>query len=564
MKKLFLILILLGLFSFSYAQQGKYVRKSVSSVETVLIKPGALEGINNFDYDFFDKLIDFYIETDRFDYNVLPEPIIQNFKTEMDSKKKWTTEEVSKVLKKTVVKKILEILNSNDVKQARGIALKDEAAFQSFAATKAKSLGLTAKELETLMNSAYIYLTYITSMKQSVSDGKISVSIKGGIIWYHVKIAPDFSVSVNQVVAQKSSARSFISHAVTDKNGAVLYYKFTFGKEVYKTTEALCAQYNAMLAWAKNLGVKTKKIAAFKLSGQIVEAKGRVYSVPIGFKEGVHLDNGYDIVEFVEDKNGNEKKKIVGYGRVIHTGNNLKNPNDYTKIRQYIGKKQSPGVLLFERPRLGISISLNPYYMLEMEVPKNATKSEYFSEISILGEDATTSVGADLIFSYNLAPIIGVTQTFFDLDVAYGVPLVKYNTDVSGYSSTLSLYGGFSKKMWFTRSNLNLNFAGGIDMLHIAGEMYSDDYTYSVGAWGAKANANLEYLLTPDWRFGVGAGYKYGLEPTSVKFNDNEEKISGVYEDINLGGISLNLTLSYDLSSLPINLFGWLDPLKKY
>ena len=42
---------------------------------------------------------------------------------------------------------IVEILNNPDVVKNRGAALKDESALQSFAATKAKSLGLDRKSV---------------------------------------------------------------------------------------------------------------------------------------------------------------------------------------------------------------------------------------------------------------------------------------------------------------------------------------------------------------------------------------------------------------------------------
>ncbi|MCD6102325.1 MAG: hypothetical protein J7J77_04675, partial [Candidatus Cloacimonetes bacterium] len=179
MKRTILFFCFFVLFSINlkslFAQQGKYQRKSISSVETVWIKPGALQSLK-FDYDFFDKMIDYYVEVERFDYNVLPEKLLINFREQANALTEITPDKISDVLENTVVKEIVDILNSPDVKKNRGIALKDEAAFQTFAATKAKSLGLTIKELEALMNSAYIYLPYISSAKQEVEKKSITVT----------------------------------------------------------------------------------------------------------------------------------------------------------------------------------------------------------------------------------------------------------------------------------------------------------------------------------------------------------------------------------------------------
>ena len=160
-KTIAVVIILTGLGCVLSAQQGKYVRKSVSSLESVWFKPGSVGGLQ-FDSKTFDKFIDFYIEVERFDYNVLPDNLIQDFRREANSIEEVSADAISEVLQNTVTSKIVEILNDPDVMKERGTALKDEAAFQSFAATKAKSLGLTTEELKTLMNSAYIYLPFIS------------------------------------------------------------------------------------------------------------------------------------------------------------------------------------------------------------------------------------------------------------------------------------------------------------------------------------------------------------------------------------------------------------------
>ena len=178
-----IILSLLISFSCLFSQQGKYTRKSVSSLESVWIKDGG----SNFDYKTFDKFIDFYVEVERFDYNVLPDNMLKEFRSEAKSKSEITPESLAEVLESTVVTKIVEILNNPDVVKNRGTALKDESAFQTFAATKAKSLGLTADELAILMNSAYIYLPFISSMTQKVEGSDVSIEIRGGLIWWQIK-----------------------------------------------------------------------------------------------------------------------------------------------------------------------------------------------------------------------------------------------------------------------------------------------------------------------------------------------------------------------------------------
>ena len=183
MKKYFVLTItLISLVAFVFPQQGEYTRKSVSSLESVWIKDGALQGVSNFDYTTFDKFIDFYVEVERFDYNVLPGEMLSDFRKEANSLSDFSVDALAGVLESTVAEKIVAILNDPDVMQARGTALKSESALQSFAATKAKSLGLTTEELATLMNSAYIYLPYIELLESVTEDNNISIGITGSLV----------------------------------------------------------------------------------------------------------------------------------------------------------------------------------------------------------------------------------------------------------------------------------------------------------------------------------------------------------------------------------------------
>ena len=103
MKKF--IILLMGL-CLLFGQQGEYVRKSISSLESIWFKPGSLSGLE-FDSKIFEKFIDFYVEVDRFDYNVLPGNLIQDFRREAKSIDSVSADALSKVLESTVTNKIV-------------------------------------------------------------------------------------------------------------------------------------------------------------------------------------------------------------------------------------------------------------------------------------------------------------------------------------------------------------------------------------------------------------------------------------------------------------------------
>ena len=127
---------------------------------------------------------------------------------------------------------------------------------------------------------------------------------------------------------------------------------------------------------------------------------------------------------------------------------------------------------------------------------------------------------------------------------------------------------------------------GGFDMFSMAGTITvstvsSTEYTYaySIMALGFGASVNYEMLLTPDLSFNIGAGYRLGLAPLSASITIDETEydltenyttyfpgkdFDETFEDLNLGGLGINLGINYALGELPINLFGFLDPLKKH
>ena len=584
MKKIIITSVLLVSVSLLIGQQGKYVRKSVSSLESVWFKPGSVAGLE-FDSKTFDKFIDFYVEIDRFDYNVLPGNLIQDFRREANSIDSVNADAISEVLERTVTSKIVDILNDPDVMQKRGTALKDESAFQSFAATKAKSLGLTTDELKTLMNSAYIYLPYIHSAKKETEDQYLSITIYGGILWWQLKVDGSGNASVEKVLEAKTSGLSSIDpNAKNPFTDEPLYKEFKFGNEKWSTTPEQYAQNDAMLAFCKNLGVKTKEIDAFKLSAQIVEASGRKYGFPLGFAEGVHLDDGFHIVEFEEDAEGNEVAVRKGFARVSKTGDNKEDRNNYTYAKQLMGRKVSEGTVVMEHPRLGMQARLNMgMTMGSLIKPEHTTLDPAYPllpyGIEVIEEDATSQLTGNLLFSYNLAPIIGVSQTFLDIDVGFGIPLINpddLNTDATAVPFVLSPYMGVTKKfggkMYFSGT-----FGGGVDMLNLAG-VYSYsyfgttvdyDFVISIMSPGVKLGGELGMMLTPDLLLVASANYKVGLAPLGgaftigdsdpIEFADLE-----TYKDLSLGGFTISLGVAYELGELPINLFGFLDPLKKH
>jgi hypothetical protein len=561
----------------AFAQQGKYVRKSVSSVESVWVKPGAIDFDVPFNYSFFDKMTEEYIEMSRFDYNNLPDTLLYEFRKQANQLETVNPETIKGVLEETVVQEILKILNDPEVKQARGQNLKSEADLESFAATKAKSLALTGEELKTLMNSAYIYLPYVDIVTDDVSkanvnammsqmvqgamgtddDDLIQVQIKGGIVWYKLNVAPDGTTDLDLI---KNTETEAIGSADETKNK-----KFRYGEETFNTSPLEYAFFDATQAWAKNLGVQTKEIKDFKLSAQIVEVVNDIYSLPIGRKEGVHMDDTFFLVENVQTDNGEVKEKRVGFVRVTDLGDNNEDPNNYSKAKHILGDKQNPGVVVRENPRYGMNLNFGVSGVSGISVlPKHTA---YLDGSYLIQEEAKAGIGVDVNFAYNLAPIVGKTQTFLNLNLGYKALSAE---STSGASNTPYLFNvglGISKKFWSGRFYGGLGGDVSYDGLGISGTYVGQDYSISFNTASFNIGGEAGMMIAPNWVLKAGIGYKLAMEPFSAswEWGDAEATIpvDGL-EDLKLGGLTFNVGLSYSLRQLPFNILGFLDGMKKY
>ncbi|MBN2830121.1 MAG: hypothetical protein JXR56_07365, partial [Candidatus Cloacimonetes bacterium] len=141
MKKIMIVfLLILAAFSL-VAEQGQYIRKSVSSVESIWMKPNS-GYMNDKERDFFDMMFKFYVEIPRFDFNSLPPSVIAKFVEESNKIDAISAGALASVMERTVALEISKILNDPEIQKARADGFKDEAAYMTFAATKGKSLGL--------------------------------------------------------------------------------------------------------------------------------------------------------------------------------------------------------------------------------------------------------------------------------------------------------------------------------------------------------------------------------------------------------------------------------------
>ncbi|PIO46931.1 MAG: hypothetical protein CMR00_13035 [[Chlorobium] sp. 445] len=87
-----------------YAQTRKYERKSITSLGTVLVKPGL-----SVDLGIVQNRLKAYLELPRFDFNVISENTVKEFRQKANQTD-LSPESIGSALKQTVVPKILRLL----------------------------------------------------------------------------------------------------------------------------------------------------------------------------------------------------------------------------------------------------------------------------------------------------------------------------------------------------------------------------------------------------------------------------------------------------------------------
>lgn len=563
-KRILLISLFTILIVCIFAQQGKYERKSISSVESVWLSAGA-RATADFDYRFFEKMVNLYIKVPRFDYNVLPDGSIRDFRKEANELSVINPTTLGKVMENTIAKDIGKLLSDPDIQRARGGDLEDESARIQLARVKGREYGLTEELIMRLMNSAYIYLPYISSISKNYENSIYTYTIQGGILWYRVHISSEGKATL--VLKQADTANGIGS---ADASKPKSYERFQVGSEILSTTPQQYAQYDAVQAWVKNLGVQMKRMPEFSLSAQIVERlPGNRFSANLGLREGVFLDDGFYLVDIYEDKNGELKKKTLGYGRIIKNADNRKEENREIRsiAKAYYGSGIMEGSLLMENPRLGIDLYVGMGPRFAMNIPQEASWAPYAGYV--FDSDCTSSFELDLGFAYNLAPIVGINQLFYDLELGYGLPIAEYNPNVeNAMAYTVSAYTGLTKKAWGGRQALDLSAKIGYDRFVTTTVYSGNDISIAANAFGVKLGLGYTYMLSANWLFNAGADLKLGTAPfsSSLTINDSDYDMGNIssHDDINLGGFKVQVGITHSLGQLPFNIFGWLDPFKKY
>jgi hypothetical protein len=581
-------LTLLVIFMFAAAVSQTYKKKVVSYVDKVLV-PSQFQ-LTADQTDYIERAVAKSINFERFSYAPLPDTVVASFRAEASGLKRYTPDDVKPVLNRTLAPQLLHVLDLNKELLSRQNLSETER--NTFLATKAKSAGLSASQLEAILNSGYFYIPFVEQYSHTVKrdvreekddKGKVTKKVPTtkyeyelalGLLWYKLNVDASNNVSVVFIGRSQGWKGGAISRS-SEKDGDP---SDSEDRKVFRdVVEVNC----------KNIGLETKRLDAFKLRGGVTEVSATGMRLSLGTREGVGLDDTYWIEENEETESGQIIKTRRGFVKVRSVGNNRKDPSATSYAQVITGTNYSAGLDATELPLLGINALLSfttfparvSTFNQTFAIPPSLVldNAQYDFGIKVLSE-SKPAVGAMAAVQMSLAHTANISELWFhvggnigitSVDGKFYVPTFNSSKQITGRDSvdigaslTGNISAGLVKKFYFRRYGLILQADVKYSLLRMSAkgkdETNSDDVTYKLtnGALGFDGRAGLEVYLSPTFSIGAAAEYDlYGVANSYTSLvsdkdnNDITKKTDITGPDIKYGGLGYYVWINYSLPS---------------
>jgi hypothetical protein len=495
---------------------------------------------------------------------------------------------VKPLLDRTLAPQLLQILDVNkELLSKQNLSEEDR---NTFLATKAQAAGMSASQLEAILNSGFFYIPYVDAYNRRVEKGYREVkndngkvirkiplkeyihSLQLGLLWYRLNVDRNNNGTVMFVgAAQGWKDEPIVRSAVHEDE--------TFeGKKIYDDgSEDLNAFKSAVDVSAFNIQVETKKMEAFRLTGEVTEATLFGVMLNLGNKEGVGLDDTYWVEELEETASGDVVKNKRGFVKIRQIGDNKSDETAASYAQTITGTNYSQGLSVTELPMLGVNgvVGLGTFSVGISTFDNTRTggfdlsdnSHNFFAKIN---SESKSALGAALSIQTDLANATRIPEFWVQLGGAVGITSVdgkviylnsaKNNAlDSSDIGPSLTGYVnlGVLKKFYFRRIGLLLqgDVKYALTHLSVAG---NDGSTYKLtnGNLGLDGRAGLEIYITPV--FSIGAGAEYNIFGTSSswsavvtdKDNRDTKNSNATGPDVKYSGLGVYFWVNYSLPSL--------------
>jgi hypothetical protein len=561
------------------ADSQTYKKKIVSYVDKVLV-PSQFR-FSSEETNYIKQAVAKSVSLERFNYAPLPENVVATFSAEASSLAKFSPEDVKPVLDRTLAPQLLRILDVNkELLSKQGLSETDR---NTFLATKAKAAGLSADQLEAILNSGYFYIPfvedYVHTVKSDVREekddkGKVTKKvpitaytheIKLGLLWYKLDVDRSNNASVafvGRALGWKLSAMSRSEEKDDDKKDNVDWKAFQ------EVVDVSC----------KNIGLETTRMEAFKLVGGVTETSATGLRLSIGTREGVGLDDTYWIEEMEETESGQIIKSKRGFVKVRNVGDNKKDQSATSYAQVITGTNYSAGLDATELPLLGlnalISFTFFPVKVSPYNLAATVWDSARYNPFSMkINSESKAAIGGMVALQMSLAHATNISELWFhagfnvgvtSIDGKFYVPKYQGGTDSLdiGASLTGSINAGLLKKFYFRRYGFLLQADVKFSLLKMSASgkdpVDNSDITYKFtnGALGFDVRGGLETYITPALSFGVAVEYNlfgvvnsYNAVVSDKDNNDITKKTDARGPDLSYGGLGYCVWVNYSIPS---------------
>lgn len=576
-KSVICLLLLCGIATTVSAQSGKpYKKKTVSFVDKVVVPANV--PLTPSQTDYIKKTVARNINFARFNYAALPDTVTASFSNEVGNVSRPTPEIIRPIMDKTLAPQLMQILDVN--KELLSKQNLSEADRNTFLATKAQAAGLSASQLEAILNSGFFYIPYADLYRRSIERGfreikndkgkvirripltEYTHSLQLGLLWYKLNVDRNNKASVVFVGAAQGWKGEPIVRSETHEGETL---------EGNKIDDDGTEDYNAFKAAVDvscfNIQLETKKMEAFRLIGEISEATFFGVTLNLGNKEGVGLDDTYWVEEFEESATGEIVKNKRGFVKIREVGDNKRDENATSYAQTITGSNYSQGLTLTELPLLGINalIGFGTFPVTVSPVVRTADFMKQAPNFYVrIKSESNTAYGASVSFQTDLANATKISELWGHIGGAVGLTsvdgaILTSNGDSVDIGASLTGYVnlGIVKKFYFRRFGLLFQADAKYAMTYISASG-KDDNTYKLtnGNFGLDGRAGLEIYLSPVFSIGGSAEYNvFGVSNSwSAVVTDKESKDTknsdAAGPDVEYSGVGVYFWINYSLPSL--------------
>jgi hypothetical protein len=514
-------------------------RKSISFVD-MLFYTSATERLNDAQRTVLLAEIESAVRLPRFDYNPLPEQYVGEFKARA-REEGLSIDRLGELVDETLSPHLLKVLDYH--KQARALP---EAERERFIVIKAKEDGVTAEDLERVMNAAYFFYPFVDELKVTQSGEKEKpvwrARLEAGVAWYHL-VYEGAETRIEFVGADRSQKSE--SASGEEK-------KFR-GKEVSLRDYAILS---ACEGFAENLEVRVRE--RFATHAPLEGIDGLWVAFRLGKREGIAVDTKFHIAEYYENEDGELERQNVGYAMARKIADNENDPEQLTRAKGIIGSGYETGMVAIEHPRIGLDVVLGAS-LLPLEIP--AVSIPGLFEID---EDYTSGIYA--LFAagqLNLAPATRIPQLFLTGRFTAGAANVEgrlAGTEDLPVFTCYQISVGLLKKYYMSRLAFVVDAEGIYSNLSAKKDVGGVSYEMGLRRYAGSVGAGLEIALTIDVNFGVSAAYRREYIPEDwgdadsylwIERDDVEQTVpAGQLVEVDQVGYDVKVYFTYSLPTL--------------